>query len=145
MAGRSKYKSKYQSNPFAPQPNEANQQSTSVIRRESEPNPFLPSYNEESSAGHNEDHPLLADSRTVSVVATDRKRSTVGTVCSLCFVLPYIALVVAPLVVIGFLAPSVETKWQASCGIVIIGEAIITTLAIGLLLAALIKTIRGKW
>lgn len=143
MAGRSKYKSKYQSNPFAPQPNEANQQSTSVVRRESEPNPFLPSYNEESSDGHNEDHPLLADSQTV--VAAGRSRSTVGTVCSLCFVLPYIALVVAPLVVIGFLAPSVETKWQASCGIVIIGEAIITTLAIGLILAALIKTVRGKW
>ena len=143
MAGSSKYKSKYQYNPFAPQPNEANQQSTSVIRRESEPNPFLPSYNEETSAGHNEDHPLLADSRTV--VATGLTRSTFGTVCSLCFVLPYIALVVAPLVVIGFLAPSVETKWQASCGIVIIGEAIITILAIGLILAALIKTVRGKW
>ena len=142
MAG-SRPKYKHQSNPFDPRPNEANQQSTSDIRRESKPNPFLPPYNEESSAGHNEDHPLLADSRTV-VATSGRKRSTVGTVCSLCFVFPYFALVVAPLVVIGFLA-RVQTKWLASCGIVIIGEMIITALAIGLLLAALIKTILGKW
>ena len=174
MAG----KSKYQSNPFAPPPYEANQQSTSVIKRESEPgNPFSntpPPYNEGSSAGDNEDHPLLTDGPTnATVVVTGRKRSIAGTFCSLCFVIPYFTLVVAPLVVIGFLA-SVENRVLANafegqegcvlystvddelpdfiklgqngtCSFVIFGEAIITALAIGLLLAALIKTVRGKW
>ena len=148
MAG----KSKYQSNPFAPPP-----------------------YNEESSAGDNEDHPLLTDGPTnTTVVVTGRKRSIAGTFCSLCFVIPYFTLVVAPLVVIGFLA-SVENHvldnaiegregcvlystmddrsaikllrlgQNGTCSFVIFGEAIITTLAVGLLLAALIKTVRGKW
>ena len=170
MAG----KSKYQSNPFAPPPYEANQRSTSVIEREeSESNPFSnhpPPYNEEGSAGDDEDHPLLTNGPTnTAVVVTGRKRSTVGTCGSLCFVFPYFILAVAPLVVIGFLASAenqalsearqgcvlyssvddatklVRLGQNGTCSFVIFGEAIITILAIGLILAALIKTVRGKW
>ena len=143
MAGKS---TGYQSSPFAPPP-QANQQSTSRKY---------------------EDHPLLA------VVVTGRRRSTVGTFGSLCFVIPYLTLVVIPLVVIGFLAsaenyvldiPDVQPGCvlystvvqdtddtlkvllgqNGTCSFVISGEAIITILAIGLILAALIKTVRGEW
>ena len=147
MPGKSKYKSKYQSNPFAPPPNEPNIQSTHAVRRESESNPFsnsLPPYNEGSSTDHSEDHPLLADGHT-----TGRKRSIGGTICSLCFAFPYFVLAVVPIVVITFLASAdkkISCRSNNSCFVFVIsGEAIITTLAVGLLLAVLIKTVRGKW
>ena len=135
--------------------------------KSTEYHPFAPppQANQQSIPREYEDRPLLA------VVVTGRKRSTVGTFG---FVIPYLTLVVAPLVVIWFLAsaenyvlgiPDVQPGCvlystvvprvhnthskvllgqNGTCSFVIFGEATITTLAIGLLLAALIKTVRGE-
>ena len=134
--------------------------------RSTEYHPFAPppQANQQTISREYEDRPLL-------VVVTGRKRSTVGTFGSLGFVIPYLALVAAPLVVIGFLASAedyvlgipdvhpgcvlystvvldetvnVPLGQNDTCSFVIFGEAMITTLAIGLLLAALIKTVRGE-
>ena len=128
-------------------------------------NPFAdspPAYSDNPATDDEEERPILVDT------SAKPKRSIAGTFCSFVFIFPHLSLVFTPLFVIGFFASTLnkalsiqgpgcilyatsdKTKGfllghDQSCSFVIYGEVVIVLLAIGLLLAAVIKAFMGRW
>ena len=109
--------------------------------------------------------PLLGD--TV-VVTRGSQRSVFGTLCSVLFIVPYLVLLCAPLVTIGFFASihnavlsqynpgcllfatySVSSGFHQSqngaCSFTVFGEAAISVLGLILIVLTIVKTVWGKW
>ena len=123
---------------------------------------------------YSEGHPLKEEVRTVSALSENcsrRKRSTAATVISMIYVIPYIGILIASMVALGFMASihnsaknnfgggkcllystvhgtgddNFKFNTGQSCKFVIYGEAALGILAVLLIILSVVKSVFGKW
>ena len=118
------------------------------------------------------EHPFKEEVHTISAPSENRsrrKRSTAATVISMIYVIPYLGILIASMVALGFMASihnsvkntfgvgkcvlystldnnnDVKFNTGQSCKFVIYGEAALGILAVLLIILSVVKSVFGKW
>ena len=131
--------------------------------------PFPPPY--EGPRAYSEGHTLKEEVHTISVPSENRlrrKRNTAATVISMIYVIPYLGILIASMVALGFMASihnsfkntfgggkcllystvhdkHVDLNTGQTCKFVIYGEAALGILAVLLIILSVVKAVFGKW
>ena len=135
-----------------------------------QPHDVVPPY--EGPPVYSEGHPLKEEVHTISAPSENRsrrKRSTAATLISMIYVIPYLGILIASMVALGFMASihnsvknnfgggkcvlystlddnkDVKFNTGQSCKFIIYGEAALGILAVLLIILSVVKAVFGKW